>query len=87
MTPKEFGATYEAWNRLQTVRRQERWEQVRWMCYYAVRPYAKRGLRPADVLSFEWDGQASKKRTKEEKEAAAKRFHELMELWKDEDDE
>lgn len=86
MTPHEFGAVYDAWNGLQTVRRQERWEQVRWMCYYSVRPYAKKGLKPADVLRFEWEGQ-TRKRTKEEKEAEDKRFHELLELWKDDDDE
>ncbi len=87
MTPREFSAVYEAWNEHQTLLRQERWEQIRWICFYSIKPYSKKGLRPENVLSFGWGGnKAGKKRTKAEKKQEQKEFKKLVKLW-DNDDE
>lgn len=89
MTPTEFNAIYKEWQSRQEDNERGRWERCRWICYYALKPYAKNGLKPEDVLRFGWDGGmntggSKTKMTKEELEADKKEFEKLMELWKDE---
>lgn len=88
LTPYEFDAIYKEWKSRQDDEDRGVWERCRWVCYYALKPYAKKGLKPEDVLKFGWDGEKrpdpKTKMTKEELEADKKEFEKLMELWKDE---
>lgn len=88
LTPPEFDAIYDAWKSEREDNDRGKWERCRWICYYALKPYAKKGLKPEDVLKFGWDGShgtgGSKKMTESELEADKKEFERLLELWKDE---
>lgn len=89
MTPTEFNAIYKEWQSRQEDNERGRWERCRWICYYALKPYAKKGLKPEDVLKFGWDktqksGVPKTKMTKAEQEDDMKEFKQLEELWKDE---
>ena len=87
LTPDEFSAIYKEWQSAREADERGRWERCRWICYYAIRPYAKKDLRPEQVLKFGWDGirgASAPKKTKEELEADRKEFERLLELWKDE---
>lgn len=88
LTPDEFNAIYKEWHSAREADERGRWERCRWICYYAIRPYAKKDLRPEQVLKFGWDGgmrgASTPKKTKEELEADWKEYECLLELWKDE---
>ena len=87
MTPDEFDAAYEAWLSRQEALMHERWEQCRWICFYTIRPYGKKSLRPKDVMKFGWDDKAAgvpKKDTVLDKKKHHEEFERLLELWKDE---
>lgn len=87
LTPEEFNAIYKEWRSGVDSETRGRWERCRWICYHILKPYAKRSLRPTDVMSFEWDGSgrgAKTKMTKEDLAKEKKEFEHLMEIWKDE---
>lgn len=88
LTPSEFEAIYKEWEAGQEDTERGAWERCRWICYYALKPYAKKCLKPEDVLRFGWDGMtmpgSRTKMTKEELETDKKEFEKLMDLWKDE---
>lgn len=84
LTPGEFDAIYGEWRKGQESHIQGEWERCRWICYYILKPYARKSLKPTDVFSFDWDGQGKRKKTREEREAEKEEFKRLKELWKDE---
>lgn len=90
LTPAEFDAIYSEWRAGQEAEMQGKWERCRWICYYAVKPYATKTLHLTDILKFEWDesrGKGAKKMTKRQREASRKKIKKVIELWKDDDDE
>ena len=47
LTPTEFNAIYKEWQSRQEDNERGRWERCRWICYYALKPYAKKvGMEP-----------------------------------------
>ncbi len=84
LTPGEFDAIYGEWRTGQDSAMQGEWERCRWICYFILKPYAKKSLRPTDIFTFDWNHQGRQKMTKEEREAEKKEYERLKELWKDE---
>lgn len=87
LTPDEFNAIYEEWKAEQEDIVHGQWERCREICYYILRPYAKKSLRRTDVMRFSWDSPTTGgrvKMTKKQKERDRKEFEQLKELWKDE---
>lgn len=85
LTPEEFNSAYEAWLDEHNASARGEWERCRWICYFILKPYAKKSLRPTDIFKFEWDKPKGRgKMTKQEREAERKEFERLKELWKDE---
>lgn len=54
-TPSEFAAIFEQWRLAAERSSRLSWEQARMICWAAVSPYAKKSLRPSDVMAFPWD--------------------------------
>lgn len=84
LTPGEFDAIYGEWRTGQDSIIHGEWERCRWICYFILKTYAKKTLKPTDIFSFDWDNHG-RKMTKEEREAEKKEFERLKELWKDEE--
>ncbi len=55
MTLRELDNVISVYSDQEKVRMQESWEQARFIAFTCVSPYAKRGMRITDLLSFEWD--------------------------------
>jgi len=88
LTPAEFDSIYNEWRDGKDSEARGEWERCRWICYYILKPYAKKSLRKTDVLKFEWDDQPAKgkkKMTKKERAEEKARFNEIMTLWKDDE--
>ena len=54
-TPFEFIKIAESYNQLMTDTYQREWERTRIEAFWSVRPWAKPGLRPTDVVPLPWD--------------------------------
>lgn len=54
-TPLEFSAIAEGWNDGEQARQRAAWERTRMLCTTMLQPYSKKGLKPRDVMQFEWD--------------------------------
>jgi hypothetical protein len=55
LTPFEFQQAHKAWLEVQTLQYRAQWEQTRWLAAVVVQPHAKRRLRPADLIRFNWE--------------------------------
>lgn len=89
LTPAEFEAIHAEWHAGREAEIRGEWERCRWICYYAIKPYAKESLHVTDVLKFGWDdspGKGKRKMTKRQREAERKKIKKLIELWKDDDE-
>lgn len=88
LTPAEFEAIHAEWHAGREAEIRGEWERCRWICYYAIKPYAKESLHVTDVLKFGWDDSPGKgrKMTKRQREAERKKIKKLIELWKDDDE-
>lgn len=67
-TAHNINILYEEWDKYRTT-----WEQTRFIAHCSVMPHAKRGLRPTELVEFEWD-----KENKGEIKAATKEDFERM---------
>ena len=54
-TPLEFSAIAEGWNEGEQARQRAAWERTRMQCTCMLQPYSKKGLKPTDVMRFDWD--------------------------------
>ena len=81
ITPEEFNHIYRAYSEERTAQYQDSWERMRTLATNIIQPYAKKGLTPQKLLSFQ------KKKKKPEhtkvapavsKEDALKRFEEVL---------
>lgn len=89
LTPDEFNAVYKEWRDMADSEARGAWERCRWICWYILRPYAKRSFKRTDVMRFDWDGQtgAPRRMTPEERAKEKEEFEKLQELWKDGDEQ
>lgn len=89
LTPDEFEAIHKEWRVRSDSEARGAWERCRWICYYILRPYAKRSLKRTDVMRFDWDAKPDglRKLTPEERAKEKEEFEELNKLWKDSDEQ
>ena len=81
-TPLEFEKIFEIWHENQQVAVRTSWEQTRQLAVCMLQPWAKKALRPRDVMEFSWDEPATgekprRKKTDAEREAD-KRHYEIV---------
>lgn len=81
-TPPEFEKIFEKWHEAQELAVRTSWEQTRQLAVCILQPYAKKTLRPRDVMEFAWDqekapGKTHAKKTGKELEAERKHFEEV----------
>ena len=79
MSLKDFRLAQRGFFEKLKLEKQERWEQARFIAFYTLQPYAKRGrLRTfKDLVEFEWEREKRKNvelPTKEEMEQYKKRY-------------
>lgn len=55
LAPDEFIAIVDKYNETGAAARQERWEQIRKICYFAVSPYLKKGKDERSIMRFPWE--------------------------------
>jgi len=55
LTPDQFNAVYHQWEKHVTYCQQASWEQARFVALSVVSPYTKKGLKPTDLIRFDWD--------------------------------
>lgn len=78
MSLKDFRLAQRGFFDKEQKRYQTEWEQTRFLAFYGLQPYAKKGrLRtPKDLVEFEWEKTKAKEvdlPTREEMEAFAKK--------------
>ena len=56
LTLEEFNILYAEWDAYRTALYRSSWEQSRFVAHCSLMPHARRGLRPTDLVRFEWDG-------------------------------
>lgn len=61
-TPREFANAYKGWIKAQDLKERGEWERARMVAYFASMPHKKK-IKPADLMSFDWDGKKQPKRT------------------------
>ena len=81
-TPLEFEKIFEMWHGAQEQAIRNGWEQTRQLAVCILQPFAKKELRPRDVMEFAWDQKPAgerrgKKRTREELEADKQHYEEV----------
>jgi len=79
-TPSQFQEVAKAYRDKSDNEYRNTWEQVRILGQCTLQPYAKKVLRPTDVLKFPWDKEQKKNKkfdAKEEKE----RYEKVKKLW------
>lgn len=63
MRPQDFEALYtdewdaacQAWSTQRQNMRQEEWERNRWLAACMLQPWAKKSLKPTDLVLFPWE--------------------------------
>lgn len=83
LTPSQFDSIYRHWRLRQDGLSRERWEIARMVAMYAVSPYAKKRIKPTDLIRFPWEEPGRKKTLAPPSEKSTKeRFLEINERWK-----
>ena len=55
LTPRQFQNLFEGYSERRESDFRERWEQVRWLSFYAAAGNLKRGTTPDKLLDFPWE--------------------------------
>lgn len=69
MTLTELMTTIECFREREEARQRELWEMVQVVAYYAVVPFAKADIKPADVLPLPWQQQRKQADPKRQRRA------------------
>lgn len=56
LSPSEFQAVWEEWDRLHTQRYRSEWEQTRAICGWTATPHLKKGFSIEQAIPFPWEG-------------------------------
>lgn len=51
----EFHAISTAFNRSKNERFRDEWERSRFLAFYTLAPHSRKGLKPKDLIEFEWE--------------------------------
>lgn len=82
LTPDEFTHIYRAYGRERAAQYKDNWERMRILAAITIRPYAKKGLTPHELLPFPWDtdSRPTHEASAEQisKEDALQRFEEVL---------
>lgn len=88
MAPAEFEAVCRHWNEFRDSQLKDKWTRCRLICYYSVKPYMAKGAKPERLFPLKWDKRGTHPDlSKEEKEQSRAEMKQLVELWKDDDEE
>ena len=55
LTPRSFQNYYSGFEKSESSKLKQGWEQVRWVAYYAAIGHLKKGTKKDDLLKFPWD--------------------------------
>lgn len=55
LTPRQFQNIVDGYTRKAERLSKEKWEQTRWICFYAAGPHCKKIKSLKDTIHFEWD--------------------------------
>lgn len=61
LSPSEFNVVYKTWAEKHDRDNQNRWEQIRLVCYHAIRPYMKQKRSLKKFMPLPWDKKSKKK--------------------------
>jgi hypothetical protein len=64
LTPSEFNSICAAWGQHNEQMQRMSWEQARFIGHCAILPHSKKGLRPQDIVLFDWEKNTETKRAK-----------------------
>jgi len=76
LSPGEFEVIYKRWTESNERDKQNSWEQIRLVCYHAIRPYMKRKTSLKKFMPLPWDNK-KKIKSQEGRKRDPRRFNML----------
>jgi hypothetical protein len=64
LSPQEFEVIYRHWAERSDTDNRKNWEQVRLICYHAIRPYMKRSISLTKFMPLAWDKKSKSLRSR-----------------------
>ena len=52
---EEFHEISNAFNKAKSERFRDEWERSRFLAFYTLAPHSRKGLKPKDLIEFEWE--------------------------------